>query len=79
MVLFVLGKFGIISLGDVHGDDVSALLQLSGILRSHVFLHSGFARDGHAVGDTGGVALLVDKGLSFKSDDGTLLPLSSTP
>ena len=72
-------KFCIVCLQETHGTEVSALLQSSGILRSHVFLPSGFMRDGQFCGDAGGVGILVDKGLFLKSDDGSLLPLSSTP
>ena len=72
-------KFCSICFQGTHGDDVSALLQSSGILRSPVFLHSGFERDGHSVGDAGGVGLLVEEGLSFNSADGALLPLVFPP
>lgn len=39
---------------EVHGSELSRIMQESGTLRSHVFLTSGFLRDGQAVGDTGG-------------------------
>ena len=72
-------KFCIVCLQETHGTEASALLQSSGILRSHVFLPSGFMRDGQFCGDAGGVGILVDEGLFLKCDDGSLLPLSSTP
>ena len=54
-------------------------MQTRSILRSHVLLPSAYLRDGKFCGDTGGVGILVDRGLSLKSDDGALLPLSSSP
>ena len=58
----------------VHGDELSAPMQSTGILPFH-----GFLRDGNLVGGTRDVGFLVDSGLSFKSDDGTLIPVSSSP
>ena len=72
-------KFCIICLQEVHGSEVSVLMQEKSILRSHVFLPSSFVRDGQFCGDAGGVGILVDRGLFLKRDDGSLRPLTSSP
>ena len=57
-------KFNIICLQEIHGTEASALLQTKSILRSHVLFPSFYMRDGQFCGDTGGVGILVDRGLS---------------
>ena len=63
---------GIILLQEIHGNEAAILLQSNGVLRSHVFLHSFFIKDGQFCSDTGGIGFLIDKRYFIQESDGSL-------
>jgi hypothetical protein len=68
----------IVAIQECHGDTGLLLLHGHGLLRSHVMISSHPVDEhGECKRDSGGVAYLLDKGLYFEGDDGSLQPMSS--
>ena len=72
LIAFLAKKRSIIASQEVHGNDVVARLQCTGVLRSHMLITShAFAGNGIIKGDTGGVGFSISRELYVNGNDGS--------